>query len=83
MRHFKDPRFRPHYDALPEHVREAADRCFDLLKHDPKHPSLHFKRIRDDLWSVRIGRSYIVPSRWPAPTGCNGSGSARMPTTTG
>lgn len=58
MRHFKDPRFRPRYDALPEHVREAADRSFALLKHDPKHPSLHFKCIRDDLWSVRIGRSY-------------------------
>jgi hypothetical protein len=29
-----------------------------LLQQDPKHPSLHFKRVRDDLWSVRVGRGY-------------------------
>ncbi len=58
MRHFKDPEFQPLYDALPAHVRQLADRNFELLKHDLKYPSLHFKRIRDDLWSVRVGRGY-------------------------
>jgi hypothetical protein len=58
MRHFKDPGFRPLYDALPERVRIAADKSFALLEQDPKHPSLHFKRIKDDLWSVRVGRGY-------------------------
>ena len=51
MRHFKDPRFKPLYDALPARVRTAADRSFALLKQDPKHPSLH-------LWSARVGRGY-------------------------
>ena len=58
MRHFKDPAFQPLYDVLPGHVRRRADKNFALLKQDPKHPSLHFKRIRDDLWSVRVGLSY-------------------------
>ena len=58
MRHFKDPKFKPLYDALPRHVRDMADKNFALLKQDPKHPSLRFKRIRDDAWSVRVGRSY-------------------------
>jgi hypothetical protein len=58
MRHFKDPAFQPLYDALPARVRRRADKNFALLKRDPKHPSLHFKRIRDDLWSVRVGLSY-------------------------
>jgi hypothetical protein len=58
MRHFKDPRFQPLYNALPVTVRTLADKNFALLKHDPKHPSLHFKRVRGDLWSVRIGRNY-------------------------
>jgi hypothetical protein len=58
MRHFKDPRFQPLYDALPARVRDLADKNFALLKQDPKHPSLHFKRVRDDLWSVRVGRAY-------------------------
>ncbi len=58
MRHFKDPKFKPLYDALPPSVRDLANKEFALLKQDPKHPSLHFKRIKDDLWSVRVGRSY-------------------------
>lgn len=39
-------------------MRTLADKNFALLKQDPKHPSLHFKRIKDDLWSVRVGRSH-------------------------
>ena len=58
MPHFKDPRFRPCYDALPSDVRKLADKAFALLKHDPKHPSLRFKRIRGDLWSARVGLHY-------------------------
>jgi len=58
MRHFRDPRFKPRYDALPPHIRSLADKNFALLKQDPKHPSLHFKRIKDDLWSVRVGRRH-------------------------
>ena len=58
MRHFKDPKVRPHYDALPAEVRALADKNFQLLKQNPKHPSLHFKRIRDDLWSARVGSKY-------------------------
>jgi len=35
-----------------------ARKNFQLLKADPKHPSLHFKPIRGGLWSVRVGRRY-------------------------
>lgn len=58
MRHFRDPRFKPLYDALPPRVRALADKNFALLKRDPKHPSLHFKHIKDGLWSARVGRDY-------------------------
>jgi hypothetical protein len=58
MRHFKDPKFQPLYDALPPRVRAQADKSFALLKRDTKHPSLHFKRVHGDLWSARVGRSY-------------------------
>jgi hypothetical protein len=40
MRHIKDPRFQPLFDALPAEVRAAAGKSFALLKQDPKHPSL-------------------------------------------
>jgi hypothetical protein len=45
------------YDVLPVETRELADRSFALLQNDSRHPSLHFKRIRD-LWSVRVGLNY-------------------------
>jgi hypothetical protein len=32
----------------------VARQNFDLLKEDPRHPSLHFKKI-GKLWSVRVG----------------------------
>ncbi len=58
MRHFKGPDFRSRYHALPTQAQELADKNFALLKQNPNHPSLHFKQIRDDLWSVRVGRHY-------------------------
>ncbi|MRR37831.1 hypothetical protein EG829_24925, partial [bacterium] len=41
------------FHALPQDVRERADKCFDLLKSDPRHPSLQFKKV-GSFWSVRI-----------------------------
>jgi hypothetical protein len=38
-------------------VRTLADKNFQLLKADSKHPSLHFKKI-GRLWSVRVGAHY-------------------------
>lgn len=58
MRHIKDPRFQPLFDALPADTQRIATRCFARLKEDPKHLSLHFKRLKGDLWSVRVGSGY-------------------------
>ncbi|HEX8179432.1 MAG TPA: hypothetical protein VF525_07805 [Pyrinomonadaceae bacterium] len=57
MRHFAAPQFWRLYRQLPPTVRALADKNFQLLKADPKHPSLHFKQI-DRLWSVRVGAHY-------------------------
>jgi len=57
VRHFASPQFWRHYRQLPPSVRALADKNFNLLKSDPKHPSLHFKKI-DRLWSVRVGAHY-------------------------
>lgn len=60
MRHLALPRFWRHYRQLPEEVRELADRAFDVLKKDPHHPSLRFKKVgrKRQLWSARVGRRY-------------------------
>jgi hypothetical protein len=42
------------YGALPPNIRTVADRAFSLLKADPRHPSLHFKKV-EAFWSVRVG----------------------------
>lgn len=57
MRHLASRRFWTAYRALPETVRDLADRNYELLKRDPHHPSLHLKKI-GRFWSVRVGLRY-------------------------
>lgn len=54
MKHSTTSRFWICYDALPEEIRAIADKNYALLKINPQHPSLHFKKI-GTIWSVRIG----------------------------
>lgn len=57
MNHRATPRFWACYRALPAEVQQLADRCYDLLQSDPRHPSLHLKKA-GRFWSVRIGLHY-------------------------
>lgn len=57
MRHYASPKFWGCYRTLPKNVRDLADKNFELLKVNPKHPSLHFKQI-GNLWSVRVGKHF-------------------------
>jgi hypothetical protein len=57
MKHFTHPRFWQHYQQLPPQVQQLADKNFALLKKNPQHPSLHFKRV-GRFWSVRVGLVY-------------------------
>ena len=54
MRHRANPKFWRFYRQLPLEVQKLADENFDLLKHNPQHPSLHFKKV-GRFWSARIG----------------------------
>ena len=57
MKHYASPKFWELYRALPGDIRELADKNYQLLKSNPRYPSLHFKRI-GELWSVRVGQHY-------------------------
>ena len=57
MRHFTSPSFWQAYERLPETVQELAGKNYGLLKSNPQHPSLRFKRV-GKYWSVRIGKQY-------------------------
>jgi hypothetical protein len=39
-----------------------ADKNYALLRDDPHHPSLHFKKVgkQKQLWSARVGDHYRV-----------------------
>ena len=57
MSHFTASGFWRRYDELPPEVRALADKQYALLKADPFHPSLQFKRIKR-FWSARVSRDY-------------------------
>jgi mRNA-degrading endonuclease RelE of RelBE toxin-antitoxin system len=57
MKHFASPAFWEAYRKLPESVRALADKNYTLLKENPKHRSLHLKKI-GRFWSVRVGARY-------------------------
>jgi hypothetical protein len=57
VKHSASPRFWDAYRLLPSSIQKLADANFALLKRDPRHPSLHFKRV-GRYWSARVGLRY-------------------------
>jgi hypothetical protein len=55
--HRATPRFWRCYEGLPQDVRQLADRSYALLKANPNHPSLHFKKV-GQFRSARVGLHY-------------------------
>jgi len=57
VKHFTSPEFWQLLDDLPDEIQSRARRSFELLKANPRHPSLRFKKV-GPYWSVRVGRGY-------------------------
>ena len=55
--HRTTKRFWSCLDSLPKIIQKTARKNFNLLKTNPKHPSLHLKRV-GTYWSARIGVNY-------------------------
>jgi hypothetical protein len=53
-------RFWDLFHALPDEVQSAAVKSYHLWRRDPRHPSLHFRRMQGsaDRFSVRVGAHY-------------------------
>ena len=58
MRSFRTGQFKALFRALPADAQVAARKAYRLWAVDPRHPSLHFKLIRNDAWTVRISLNY-------------------------
>ena len=50
-------RFWKCFEKLPSYVQKISKNNFQLLKANPLHPSLHFKKV-GKLWSARVGLDY-------------------------
>jgi len=59
MRHFTTPQFWELYNALPQEIKELADKNFELLKSDVSHYSLRLKKVGKH-WSALVGTHYRV-----------------------
>jgi hypothetical protein len=57
VKHRATPKFWKFHGLLPTDIQKLADENFQLLKHDPRHPSLHFKKV-GRMWSARVGIHY-------------------------
>lgn len=51
------------FNALPGDIQRIANEKYKLWGQDSFHPSLHFKALRADVWSVRINRNYRALGR--------------------
>ncbi|MBA3726458.1 MAG: hypothetical protein H0W86_08395 [Armatimonadetes bacterium] len=59
MKHYTSPDSWALFNQLSEEVQALARANFELLKADPRHPSLHFKKAAA-YWSARVGLNYRV-----------------------
>lgn len=57
MKHFANKDFWKRYYQLPQQIQDLADDNFKFLKENPRHPSLHLKKV-SRFWSVRVGIHY-------------------------
>lgn len=57
MKHRTTERFWRCYRSLPGEVQSLADKNFGLLKKNPRHASLQFKKV-GELWSARVGYAH-------------------------
>jgi hypothetical protein len=52
------PEFWAAFGKLPPKIQTTARKNYDLWQQHPGLKSLEFKKIKDDLWSIRAGSGY-------------------------
>ncbi|MGH9743076.1 MAG: type II toxin-antitoxin system RelE family toxin [Candidatus Acidiferrum sp.] len=62
MEHRATEGFWRAYQALPREIQNRADKQFSLLKRNPQHPSIQFKKVgassSQEMWSARVTLNY-------------------------
>jgi hypothetical protein len=57
LRHYASPQFWYRYRNLSGRIRALADKNFELLNADPRHPSARLKKV-GRYYSARIGLAH-------------------------
>jgi hypothetical protein len=57
LNHHTSPEFWEAFEILPVEIQILARGNYELLKDNPRHPSLHFKKVGEQ-WSARVGSGY-------------------------
>ncbi|BAY83008.1 hypothetical protein NIES267_24940 [Calothrix parasitica NIES-267] len=58
MKSLTTPDFWEAYAVLSPKIKEQAKKAYQLWKNNQFHPSLHFKKVGDNLSSARITANY-------------------------
>lgn len=58
MKSRRSQQFRKLFRDLPSDVKRQAYASYRLFAVDSNHPSLHFKKLHNNLYSVRVGAHY-------------------------
>jgi hypothetical protein len=63
-------RFWKCFDSLPLEIQDLAEKNYGLWQIDPKHSSLHYKRLQGEgnRFSIRVGIRYRAIG-WELPDG--------------
>jgi mRNA-degrading endonuclease RelE of RelBE toxin-antitoxin system len=58
--------FERDYIRLPEQMRALVEKAIRLLAENPRHPSLHTKKMkgREGIWEARVTRDYRITFQW-------------------
>jgi len=58
MKSLTTPDFWKAYAELSPELQKKIRSAYQLWQNNPLHPSLHFKKVGNNLWSVRVSSSY-------------------------
>ena len=56
--HIRNPDFIALVQRLPQNIQRRAAKQIQVLQENPLYPSLQFKKVSVDLWSIRITGNY-------------------------
>lgn len=51
------------FAKLPKAIQDETRKAYRLWRSNPAHPSLVFKHVGHDIWSVRINQNYRALGR--------------------